>query len=332
MKRILAILLTVSVVSGCEKLEQTVLDGFALGTTFHIIVRDREDRADMRVQIDSVFALANSSLSIYNPYSRLSRINNNETDTADVHIIYCVEMAERISRETDGLYDVTVKPLVDAWGFGKEGIKNTTPNIDSLLPFVGYEKVRIDGMRIIKSNPGVQLALNSIAKGYTVDLLAQMIEAQGITNYLVEVGGEIVCKGKNSKNKDWQIGIDKPIDGNFVPGEDVQVVIQMSGHGLATSGNYRNFHTDDTGRKISHTLNPKTGYSQTNNLLSVTIIAENCATADAYTTAMMVVGLERAKEILLAHDDLAGYLIYADQGGNFQTFISPALERMIVVP
>lgn len=305
----------------------TTFDGFALGTSYHIVVRS--DRAvDLSSQIDSLLDVANRSMSIYSDSSLISRINRNETDSVNRFIADCIELAAGVSRESDGLYDITVKPLSEAWGFAARE-KSKNPNIDSLLQFVGYEKVTVQNGKIVKQNPGTQLDLNSIAKGYIVDLVAEFIGNQGIENYLVEIGGEINCRGMNPKGKPWGVAIDQPIDGNYSPGDSIQVVLEITDVGLATSGNYRRFYIDESGRKIAHTINPKTGRSEISNLLSATIIAKNCALADAYGTMMMAVGLDRAKQILSDRDDILGYLIYSDEQGNFKTYCSPALEKQI---
>lgn len=329
MKRIfLTVLLAVSL-TACktDKYIATTVDGFALGTTYHIVaLADR--KLELQARIDSVLNAANMSMSIYNDSSLVCRLNRNETDSMDRFITDCVETAYKVSVESGGLYDITIKPLTEAWGFAAKE-KTSNPNIDSLLQFVGYEKIKIENGRLIKENPNMQFDLNSIAKGYTVDLVAEFLAGLGIENYLVEIGGEIDCKGLNPSGKPWGVAIDKPIDGNFTPGENVQVVLEITDIGLATSGNYRKFYTNEAGEKIVHTINPKTGVSEISNLLSATVLAKNCTLADAYGTMMMAIGLDESIRILESRDDIMGYLIYTDKNGNFQTYCSPTLEKQI---
>ncbi len=317
------------VLAGCtDRQVQTVADGFAIGTTYHIVVLDDDEASWLKDGVDSVFALANSSMSLYNPNSVLSRVNRGDTDTADVHIIKCIEIARLVSGQSGGMYDVTVKPVSEALGFGA-GTAVENPDIDSLLQYVGYEKLQTDGIRVIKSIPGVQIDLNSIAKGYTVDLMARMIESHGVRDYMVEIGGEIFCRGRSPQGRDWKIGVDKPFDGNFIPGADIQVALSLSDMGLATSGNYRNFHYDSAGNKVSHTINPKTGASEQTSILSATIIAPSCAEADAYASMMMCIGVKASVEFLCTRDDIMGYLVYTDAAKAYCTYLSPALEKHI---
>lgn len=317
--------------SGCVRTGDTVttIDGFAQGSTYHIVVKSDRQRPEIQQAIDSLLGVIDRSVSLFNDSSLLNRINRGETDSVDAHIAYCVETAEKISRESDGMYDITIKPIFEAWGFtGREC--DGDPDIDSLLRYVGHEKIRIENGRLVRTMPGVQIDLSSIAQGYSADMLARLLEEHGIEEYLVEIGGEIFCRGTNPSGTDWRVGIDKPVEGNFTPGADMQVKLSLTGLGLATSGNYRKYHTDSKGRKIVHTINPKTGYSEISNLLSATVIAENATLADAYGTLMMVIGLDRSIELLNHHPELMGYLVYTDDAGRFKTYVSPALERHII--
>lgn len=196
--------------------------------------------------------------------------------------------------------------------------------IDSLMQFIGMDKVKIENGKVIKANPGIQLNFNAIAQGYTSDVIAREFDKRGINNYLVEIGGEIFCKGKNSKGELWSIGIDRPEEGNFVAGEYLEGVVLLSGRGLATSGNYRKF-TEENGEKYSHTIDPRTGYPVKNKLLSATVIAPDAMTADGLATYFMVVGLEEAKEFLAAHKEIDAYLIYSDSG-MFKEYSTPGVQ------
>ena len=223
-----------------------------LGTTMHVVAdvgpsaRQERYRAAMRRDAE-----AKASMSIFDSTSLLSRLNRNLTDSVDRHIAFNLALADSIGRLSGGRYDVTVKPLVEAWGFaGRE--RTLHPNLDSLLAFVGRDKVRIVDGRLVKSDPRVQLDFNSVAKGYTVDLLAQLVEQLGGRNYIVDIGGEVRCRGVNREGNPWRIGIETPFDGNMSDGAYLQKRLCMSSGGLATSGNYRRFYRTDDGRKVAH--------------------------------------------------------------------------------
>ena len=215
-----------------------------------------------------------------------------------------------------GAYDITVKPLTEAYGFAAKG-KIEHPNIDSLLTFVGFDKFAVDGSRIVKADSRVQFDLNSLAKGYTVDLVADHLESLGVSNYIVEVGGEIRASGHNIKGGDWRIGVDNPTEDNDTPGQSCQTVITISDRALATSGNYRRYYTDTQGNKIVHTINPKTGLSTTSSLLSATVVAERCVEADAMATMFMAMGDKAAIALAerLVEQDIRVYFILADSEG-----------------
>lgn len=268
------------------------VDGTMLGTTLHVVA-DVQGTSPQELYA-AVMALdreAKASMSIFDPASLLSRLNRNQTDSVDRHIAFNLRLADSISSLSDGRYDVTVKPLVEAWGFaGKEAQEN--PNVDSILAFVGRQKVRIENGRLIKDDPRVQLDFNSIAKGYTVDLLAQLVESFGARNYIVDIGGEVRCKGVNRQGNPWRIGIETPFDGNMSNGEYLQRRIGMTEGGLATSGNYRRFYLDAKGNKIAHTIDPRTGRSAVSRLLSVTVAAPTCAEADALGTMFLAMGAD----------------------------------------
>lgn len=329
MKRIILLTAILLQVIACSKPEQktTIIDGFALGTTYHLVICG-DTVNGFQQKIDQTLEAINLSMSLYCDSSRLCQINRNQTDSLDEMLIYCIETALDVSRRSNGMYDITVKPLSDAWGFATKQ-RTQDPNVDSLLQFVGYEKITIEGNRIIKQKPEVQLDLNSIAKGSAVDIIAQLIENQGYNNYLVEIGGEIYANGVNAQGSLWRIGIDKPIEGNMLPGNYLQSVLSFSNMAMATSGNYRRYYEDDNGRKIAHTINPKTGYSQINELLSATVIAENCALADAYGTTLMALGLEEAKNFVETNPHIYAYLIFSNEDGEFQTYSSANLENWL---
>lgn len=289
------------------------IDGSMLGTTYHIVAETDLASDYISKEMQRINLEANGSMSIFNPHSLLSRINRNETDSIDRHIAHNIAIAGGINALTPR-YDITVKPLVDAYGFAG-GDREVRPNVDSLIQFVGFSKFRIENGRIIKADSRLQLDLNSIAKGYVVDMIAEWLDGKGCRNYIVEVGGEICAKGVNAKGGLWRVGVDAPIDDNNTPGRHLQRVVQISGAALATSGNYRRFYYNEKGERISHTLNPQTGLSHTTSLLSATVIAPRCATADALATAFMASGEEEAISLAKRlRDSVQVYFVLAPRG------------------
>lgn len=317
--------------AGCSPAAQyTTVDGTMLGTSLHAV-------ADVRgVSAQELYAAAmeldreaKASMSIFDPESLLSRLNRNETDSVDCHIAFNLRLADSIGRLSGGRYDVTVKPLVEAWGFaGRE--RTGEPNIDSLLAFVGREKVRIEAGRLVKADPRVQLDFNSVAKGYTVDLLAALVEQMGAENYIVDIGGELRCRGVNREGNPWRVGIETPFDGNMSEGEYVQRRLRLSSGGLATSGNYRRFYIDDEGRKVAHTIDPRTGRSALSQLLSVTVVAPTCAEADALGTMLLAMGADDALAWAEERPELPVYFILAGEGDSYREYASPAMEQLIM--
>ena len=295
--------------------EYRVVDGSMLGTTYHIVAETDLSNKQIFEEMQRINSEANASMSIFNPTSLLSRINRNEIDSVDIHITRNIEIASKINALTPR-YDITVKPLVDAYGFAAKN-REVKPNIDSLVQFVGFSKFQLKDGRIAKSDARLQIDLNSIAKGYVVDLIAEWLNSQGCENYIVEVGGEICAKGVNAKGIAWRVGVDTPFENNQTPGLHQQKVVQISGSALATSGNYRRFYYNEQGERISHTLNPQTGHSQTTSLLSATVIAPRCATADALATAFMA--SDEKDAIALAEqlrDSVQVYFILAPTKGK----------------
>lgn len=308
----------------------TVVEGVMLGTTLRIVadVRDASTQ-ELYAAVMTLDRQAKASMSIFDSTSLLSRLNRNQTDSVDTHIAFNLRLADSIGSLSDGRYDVTVKPLVEAWGFaGKEA--ETDPDIDSILAFVGREKVRVVDGRLVKDDPRVQLDFNSIAKGYTVDLLAALVESFGAENYIVDIGGEVRCRGVNREGGPWRIGIETPFDGNMSDGEFLQRRIALTEGGLATSGNYRRFYLDAAGNKVAHTIDPRTGRSALSRLLSVTVVAPTCAEADALGTMFLAMG---ADDALAKAETLPGikvYFILAGDGDSYEEYVSPAMKAMIL--
>ncbi len=305
--------------------EYVRVEGAMLGTFMQVSAqtsRPASEIYDLMMQIDSE---AKASMSIFDEGSLLSRINRGETDSLDKHIIFNLTLAERVYHESEGIYDVTVKPLVEAYGFAGKN-PSAKVNRDSIMEFVGFDKIHIEEGVLVRADERVQLDFNSIAKGYTVDLAAEALEALGIENYMVDIGGEVRCRGINAKGGAWRVGVETPFEGNDTPGAFIQQVISLSDCSMATSGNYRRYYVDNEGRKIAHTINPRTGESAVSSLLSATVVAPTCAEADAYGTMFLAMGKERAIEAAkrLAESGIMVYFI-ASGGDDFEVYYSEAL-------
>ncbi len=302
---------------GCKK-HYTVVESTALGTFVQVKCSPTITKTELYDLVRNIDAEAKESMSIFEHGSQLSKINRNECDSLDSHIAANLALAKRYYELSNGYYDVTVKPLTSAWGFAAKDEKRNNPNIDSLLEFVGFDKIAINDCHITKSDSRVQVDLNSIAKGYVVDLVAEALAERGVESYMVNIGGEIRCKGMNPEGSEWHIGIETPYEGNFEQ-NSLEKIIPVSNCAVATSGNYRRYYTSQEGLKVCHTINPKTGYSVLSNLLSATVVAPTCAEADAAATMFMAMGSEGgALELARQCEKDYGwsyYFIYADGEG-----------------
>lgn len=299
--------------------------------TFYSIVYLQPEGKDLQPAIEAVLKEFDQSLSTYNPSSLISRINQNDDSVVtDDYFESMYAEALKVSELTHGAFDITVAPLVKAWGFGfGSKDKKEIPDVQSILPLVGYQKVKLENKRIIKSDPQIMLDANAIAQGQSADVVAKLLEENGCEHYMVEIGGEIACKGKNPKGKKWQIGIDKPKDESVDMEHELQTVVAISNVGLATSGNYRQFYFKD-GKKYAHTINPVTGYPVDHNLLSATVVAPTCIQADAFATAFMVMGVDSSLAICNRIPDMECYLIYADKKGIFQVKQTDGFKKYLV--
>lgn len=279
-------------------------EGQIFGTTYHITY---QSPTDFSPEIQQELQRVDEALSLFNPDSWLSRYNRGENPAPNAMATEVISLAMRISQETEGAFDITVAPLVNAWGFGyKSGQWPTDAEVDSLRQMVGYERY--------SRGEKVQLDCGAIAKGYGVDRVARLLQQHGVQNLMVEIGGEVVVRGHNAEGKDWKIGVAKPVDDHT----ELQDIIPLADAALATSGNYRNFHTDSLGHRVAHTIDPRLGRPVQQSLLSATVKAPTCAEADAYATAFMVMGYERALQFVQKHPALGYYFIYAD-GKQFRT-------------
>jgi thiamine biosynthesis lipoprotein len=304
--------------------------GEAQGSYYHIQYLS-EHGENYKSQIDSILLEVDSSLSIYKDYSLISKLNKGENIKTDKLFNAVFLGAEKVFLESEGNFDCSVSPLVNAWGFYKNSFGDSLV-IDSskfrkILPYVGFDKINLftDSLVLPK---GMSLDFNSIAQGYTVDVIAKFLESKGDSNFLVEVGGELLAKGKNADGNIWRVGVDKPSE--EIDREDrFQFILDLENKALATSGNYRKFY-EQNGVKYAHTINPFTGFPEQNRLLSVTVIHDNCMLADAYATAFMVMGVKQSKQFIKAHSEIEIYLVYTGKDGDWRTFISPAMQKRII--
>lgn len=304
-------------------------EGKIFGTFYHITYQHNK-KLDKEI-LDELNKV-DMALSMFNKESIISRINRNEDVQTDSMFETVYGLAQNVSEETDGAFDITVAPLVNAWGFGfKTGNTPTRHSIDSLRAIVGYGKVSLKGHKIVKKDPRVMLDCSAIAKGYGCDVVARYLRDQGVTNYMIEIGGEIVAHGVNEKQTAWRIGVTKPTDDSLNINQELQTIIDVADKAMATSGNYRNFYYKN-GRKYAHTIDPATGYPVQHSILSATVLTNSCARADAYATAFMVMGLERAQEVLARHKDLMAYFIYTGREGRHAVWCSPALRDKMADP
>ncbi|GIM55133.1 FAD:protein FMN transferase [Capnocytophaga cynodegmi] len=331
MKKILfyAMLIAVtSCVSPTEKIQ--IIRGEAQGSTYGIKYISNNDK-DLQQSVDSILEVIDLSMSTYRPESIISKINRGERVQIDNHFENVFKASQTIWEQSDGMFDPTVGILVNAWGFGANKNQNnlTQIQIDSLKNFVGFNKVRLTDEKFIeKENPAIFFDFNAIAQGYTVDVIADFLKSKGITNFVVEVGGEIYLSGKNTiDDKKWTIGIEDPT----LPSDkrELMTTVQFENQGLATSGNYRKIRTDSlTGEKFVHSINPKTGLAKQSNLLSATVITDSAMYADGYATMFMVLGTEASKAFLENHPELNVLLIYNNENNEVLTFATKGFQDL----
>ena len=321
MKNLILVFIIISFFS-CKRTNYKTLSGNAFGTTYHIKIED-SSKTKWKTTIDSLINAVNKSLSTYIKTSDISRINKGDTTVIiDEKFKEVFNKSMRIFKETNGVFDPTIGVLVNAWDFGPEKkLKNLdSVTINELMKQVGFNKVSIINDKVKKQNPKTYLDFNAIAKGYGIDIIGRFLEQQNINNYMIEIGGELRVRGKNDKNLDWNIQIEKP---NFDGTQSGLKTVRLHNESMATSGTYRKYKVDKNGNRYAHILNTKTGYPSKSNLLSASVIANlDCADVDAYATTLMAFGLERSKVFLQQHKELKVFLIYVDSNGELQTFMS----------
>jgi thiamine biosynthesis lipoprotein len=338
---------------GAEKkkeLSYQYVEGATQGTSFHITFK-ASNELNFSSKIDSLLNVIDKSMSVHNPSTLMTF---NEVDSSllvDEHILKVFWKSKEIFELTNGSFDPAVKPLIDFWGFGgsKAKVIETIDSlqIDSMLKFTSIDMVKVfdkknnvfledqsevnleevNGYELAKLDNRLQLDFNAIAQGYTVDLVAQYFDANGVYDYLVEIGGEVRVKGKNAKNGLWTVGIDRPQEENEI-GRPLSAILSLDNKSIATSGNYRKFYEKD-GVKYSHTLSARTGYPVRHKILSATVVASDAMTADGFATAFMVMGHEKAITFLEENEYLQGYIIYSNDKGEMQSFVTKGLKDSI---
>ena len=326
--RLLAFLSLVVLLVSCNKYKEVYFIGETQGTYYAVTYFDTEGQY-FQTEIDSILYDFDQSASLWVPTSLISRINENDSSViADEVIKTLYNMSVEVSKKSDGYFDFTIGPLVNAWGFGfKSGVHPDSIMVDSLKGIVDYTKVMLQDGKIIKSDPRIKFDFNAIAQGYAVDIVGKFLEKKGIENYIIDIGGEVLAKGKKPGNKSWLVGIEKPTD-DVMAGRQTQIKIQLNDKAVATSGSYRKYYIKD-GIKYSHTINPKTGYPVTHSLLSATVVAIDAATADAYATAMMVVGLPAAMDLANRLEGIEALFISDAGNGKYSVKYTDGFEEII---
>lgn len=326
-----------SIIVHAQSYQASNYDGEVFNTTYHITFEEtlesKERKENWHDSIRKLFKDFDYSLSMFNPKSVISAMNNNNPDArANQYVKTIIEKSLEVSRHTSGAFDITVAPLVNLWGFGfKNREKITAEAVDSILQFVGYQKIRLDRKgRLHKQDPRIQLDASSIAKGYMCDIIGNWLKNKGVKNYMVEIGGEITLHGNSPKGFPWRIGINVPEEDIFQRVNGIENILEISEGGIATSGNYRNFYYQD-GKRYAHTIDPKTGYPVQKNILSSTVIASDCITADSYATAFMVMGVEKALDVLASDNSIMAYFIIADENSTqkYKVVYSEGLKKLL---
>jgi len=326
MKKILFLLL-ITGITGCTSNEEVYQEnrGEIFKTSYSVKYKYKKS---LQAEIDKELALFDDSLNPFKKTSVISKVNNNEPVVLDSFFINVFNRAKEVSEISGGYFDITVSPLINAWGFGFKNMDNITPaTIDSLKEIVGYEKISIEENHIEKSDPRININTSAIAKGYSTDVIANLLESHGIDNYMVEIGGEVRAKGTNPKGECWHIGIDKPVDEKIPQHREFQTIIELCDKAIATSGNYRNFYIKD-GKKYAHTINPKTGYPSETNILSATVIADDCMSADAFATVFMLADTAKTRAIA-AKENLSYLLILGGDEGQTFTVSSADFDKFV---
>lgn len=307
--------------------------GMVFGTFYNVTY---QNDSDLKEEIETELKKVDNALSMFNPTSVISRINNgavniDDTEEGRMFIEVC-QLAQHISEETHGAFDITVAPLVNLWGFGFRNNESPSAHaIDSIRQFTGYQLIHLDTKKktLTKRDSRTMLDCSAIAKGYGCDVVARLLQAHDIKNFMIEIGGEVVTKGINEKRMPWRIGVVKPTEDSLDTAHEVMDVLNVTDKAMATSGNYRNFYYKN-GKRYAHTIDPHTGKPVQHSILSATVIADRCSTADAYATAFMVMDIDGAKRVLEKHTELMAYLICSAADGTYTVWTSPSMDGKIL--
>ena len=312
-----------------KELKPVHLRGEAQGTYYNMVYYDSLQR-NLHRQVDSILKAFDRSVSLWVPNSVLSRVNRNDTTVKlDQNFIGNFKYSVQVSKATHGAFDMTVGPLVEVWGFGFESREKVGKHIvDSLLPLVGYQKIKIINGRVVKADPRMQIDFNGIAQGYSDDVVGAFFDSLGIHNYLIDIGGEVKAKGTKPDGSYWRVGIEKPAADSVSP-RVLKAVIALHNLSVATSGSYRKYY-EENGIRYSHTIDPKTGYPVQHSLLSVSVLAKNTALADAYATAFMVMGYKKSRAFVEQHPGLEAFFIWSAKDKSFKSYATPGFKKIIV--
>lgn len=324
----LVVFLVANAMRRCEKNTFQYDEGLIFGTFYHITYKSTESLAE---EIKQQLLRFDASLSPFNDTSLITRVNRGEPVEVDAWFEHVFTASQQIYRRTGGAFDPTVSPLVNAWGFGfRQGIFPDSAQVDSLLALVGMDKLTLDGHRVVKSDSLVTLNFSAIAKGYACDVIGQLLADRGIDDYMVEIGGEVAVSGRNPEGNAWRVGVNRPTVEDGEAGT-IEEVLQLTGGGLATSGNYRNYRVVD-GKRIAHTIDPVTGYPVQHSLLSATVWAPDCMTADAYATAFMVMGLERSRALADSLPGIEALFLYQHDTdtARIDCWVTPGMQKLML--
>lgn len=310
-----------------KQLQYNEINGSIFGTIYSIKYQSSEN---IQQDVTNELNRFDYSLSPFKEASIISKVNRNETVELDSLFTNVFKRSQEIANISNGSFDITIAPLVNAWGFGfKEGNFPDSIAVDSILKHTGFNRIQLIEGKIIKEDPEIILNASAIAKGYAVDIIGDLLDRKGIQNYMVDIGGEILAKGVNNKNEFWRIGINKPIDDALSTNQELELILKLENKALATSGNYRNFYIKD-GKKYAHTIDPKTGFPVQHNILSATVLADDCMTADALATTFMVVGYEKALEVLKSFPGVEACFILDDTQDKYKLEMTEGFKKLII--
>ena len=324
-------MLCIILLTSCRHRKEPVLIkiGGATQGTYYAITYYHDDSTNLQPAIDSLFHRFDSTASAYKPNSIISRMNNNDPSVkADEMFSAIFQKAMEVSEKTEGAFDITVAPLVSAWGFDLGNRVTMNQHIvDSLMPLVGYHKVMLDNGKLIKTDPRIRIDYNAIALGYAVDVVAAFLDSRSIQSYLIDIGGEVLARRTKPGGEKWNVAIEMPTK-NAGDERKIEAVVLLQDMAISTSGSYHKFY-EENGIHYSHTIDPSTGYPVKHTLLSVSVLAKDCMTADAYATAFMVMGVEKGKEYLKKHPKLEVYFIYSNPDGSMQTYYTKGFSKLL---